>query len=585
MRLKSKKDLSKRAFFSGCISALMLVLVLGSCTAQRQLRKEGAYKCDNDTRDIPEPGTRKPKLYWDSIERTLFNQGEQLLDMERNFRKLFGRPEQARNINSLDEVPDCCWFTNRHGFDRMSPEQIARGRVVTGGPDTSGVWTVFRPKVGGATPGFWIKDKHGHQYMMKFDPPGYPEMATAASAISCRYFYACGYNVPEETIVYWKPEILKVQEGVTYTDDDGREQPFTQEHLLSILKDVHQTPDGYIRSLASLSLGNVKGPFSFDGTRRDDPNDWCPHQHRRELRALYVMASLVNHHDTKDMNTMDTYEEKDGRRFLKHHLLDFGSTLGSDGDAPKPPLKGYANVFDLRDVMVSLFTLGTKTWPWEYAKPVEYPSIGYFESEIFEPDKFNPIIPNPAFEEMTDRDAYWGAKIVMSFRDADLKALVKAGQYSNPEAEAFLLKTLIERRDKIGRHWFGKVNPLDNFEIRDAGASLEISFDDLAVAYGLEDARHATYELSIRYDGEEIIAGRTSPETGFALSEADLDLMKSRYLTPRADDDYERHAFEVRIRTRRGGGSWSRPTALWLWYTAEDQSLALAGLEHLDVTK
>ena len=84
-------------------------------------------------------------------------------------------------------------------------------------------------------------------------------------------------------------------------------------------------------------------------------------------------------------------------------------------------------MFDLRDVGVSALTLGLKSWGWESHKPYQYPSVGYFESEIFHPAKFNPISPNPAFEQMTLQDAYWGAKVVMAFSDDDLKALVEAG--------------------------------------------------------------------------------------------------------------------------------------------------------------
>ena len=108
-----------------------------------------------------------------------------------------------------------------------------------------------------------------------------------------RFFHACGYNVPEETIVYWKPDLLRIKEGVTYTDNSGQVQPLTMDVLNEVLENVERSPDGYIRSLASAALKNVKGPFSYNGTRRDDPNDWCKHEHRRELRALRTLDHVV----------------------------------------------------------------------------------------------------------------------------------------------------------------------------------------------------------------------------------------------------------------------------------------------------
>lgn len=578
----SQITINKSETYLVIISSLLLVLIISSCATQKHMRKDAPYLYDDDNKNINEPASRKPSLMLTSVDRTFFDQMEEMFDIERSFRKLFGHPQQALNINSYDEVPNSSWFTNRHGMHRMSLEEIQNGRVLSGGPDTSGTWTVFRPKGEGATPGFWIEDKNGHQFIIKFDPPDHSEMATAAAAMASRYFHACGYNVPEETIVYFKPEILKIKEGAKIKDKYGKKHPFVQKDLDDILSKVERNANGYYRSLSSRALTNVKGPFSYNGLRRDDPNDWCAHEHRRELRGLYVIASFINHHDTKDLNTLDAFEEEDGNRFLKHYLIDFGSTFGSDGDAPKPVKKGYANVFDLRDVFVSLVTLGLKSWPWEYAKPYQYPSIGYFESEIFQPQKFDPIIPNPAFENMTRRDAYWGAKIVMSFRDDDLKALVKAGQYSNPDAEAYLLKTLIERRDKIGKYWFSKVNPLDYFTVNYEDNGLKIDFDDLSVKYMLVKKEETHYNYIVKHNGKEILSNKGLNDSELNLSKANLELMASKFSPPKSKDIIDNYLFEIQITTQRVTGLQNNPTVLWLWYLPETEKFNLVGIEHLD---
>jgi hypothetical protein len=561
-----------------------LCVVFTSCGHKPTIDPAEPRWADNDRQSIAEPEWHEPSLVWTSIDRTSFDQAVELLDIDRNTRKLVGRPGQATNINSFDEVPNSSWFTNMHGMERMSAEKITRGPQITAGPDTTGVWVVFRPKVGGATPGFWIEDIRGNQYIIKFDPVNNPEMSTAAAAMGSRYFYACGYNVPQETIVYWHPRNLRIREGATIRNRAGIKRPFTEQDLEDILKAVKHEPDGRIRSIASLSLGKsgkVKGPFSYCGTRKDDPNDWYRHENRRELRGLYVIASLVNHYDAKDHNSLDVYVEEGGRHFLRHYLMDFGSTFGSDGNSPKHPKKGYANSFDVLDVIVSFVTFGLKPHPWEYAKPPQFASIGYFESDIFEPNKFDCIFPNPAFENMTKRDAYWGAKIVMAFRDDDLRALIDAGQYSDPAAEAYLLKTLIERRDKIGRHWFGKVNPLDNFEIEDIAEGLQISFDDLAIKYGLE-SDNAVYSYRIRYQGGDVVEKREQQSRSISLSGEDIDRMASLYTPESQENNPEDHLYEIKLRTRRGPGKWSKPTLLWLWYDPDGNRFDLVGIEHLD---
>jgi hypothetical protein len=570
----------KSSYF--CISMLLALAigVLFGCTVKRAFTPEEPYYKDADRKNIPEPVERDPDLAWTSIKRSAFDQLDQGIDVDRTLRKWFGTRMEAHNMNGFDEVPNSTWFTNRHAMNPMTSEELTRGPVNVGPPDTIGDWEVFRPKIGGTAPGFWIKDSNGDSYLIKFDPPGYGEMATGAGAVGARYFHACGYNVPEETIVYWRPEKLKIGAGVTVRDGKKKRE-FTQDDLRSILDRAHKEPDGRIRSLASKAIeGKIKGPFSYSGKRRDDPNDWCTHEKRRELRGLYVIASFINHYDCKDHNTLDSYIEENGNHFIKHYLTDFNSTLGSDGRSPKPAKKGYSNAVDLKDMLVSLVTLGLKEWRWERSGEVEYPSVGYFESKIFEPHKFESIIPNPAFEEMTYRDAYWGAKIVMSFSKEDLQALLKAGQYSDPQAEKYILQTLLERQDKIGRYWFGKVNPLDNFEYTVSGEGMRFRFEDLAVKYGFEDAKNTSYKYSIKYFNATLVPDQVMTGAQFSLSSKTLSELAT-YNKPTAKERLEEHLYELIIKTKRGESPyWSKPVVLWLWYDHLKNSFQLVGIEH-----
>jgi len=553
--------------------------MLSSCGYNRSFSPADPHWKDADEKNIEDPGGRNPGLIWDIIDRTFFEQLEQGTDIQRSFRKVNGSPQQALNINSFDEVPNSSWFVNRHPLFRMTGEELQRGVTTTDGPDTSGVWIIFKPKVQGLTPGLWIKDQNGDRYILKFDPLGYPDLSTAAG-ITGRFFHAMGYNVPRETIVYWNPEKLRIKDGLVFTDRSGIKRPFTQDDLRNVLKRVSIRPDGTIRSLASRLLPEVRGPYSFDGTRSKDPNDWCPHEHRRDLRALYVFCSLVNHWDIKDQNTMDILSRDSDRQYLRHYLLDFASSLGSSGRGPQASFSGYSNLFDLRDLLVSLFTLGLKKWQWEDAQPYEYASVGYFESEIFRPAKWDPIYPNPAFENMTDRDAYWAAKMVMSLRDDDIRTLVKAGQIEDNEAEAYLIQTLIERRNKIGRHWFAKVNPLDNFTIAHENGEIVISFDDLSVEYGFEQKDASSHIFDLSYRGTTIVRGNPTAETSLLLSADEVELIKTSFNSD--GDKPENHLYKIRIKTERNGGKWSRPTLLWLWYHPDSGSFQLVAIEHTD---
>jgi len=388
----------------------------------------------------------------------------------------FGRPGDrskapAANANTLGEVPDSSWFQNRHGKDSMSLAQMVQGPNTTDGPCTDAPWVIIDAKTEGVTPGFRIRDGRGDVYFIKFDPLTNPEMATAAEVISTKFFYAIGFNVPENHIAFFKRDQLFVDKKSKVTDAD----------LDNLLKRVPRSPDGVYRAMASKLLsGNPIGPFQYYGTRPDDPNDIFPHENRQELRGLRVFAAWLNHDDSRAINTLDMLVQDQGKRYVKHYLIDFGSTLGSGSTNAQKPRAGWEYLWEPKPVFARIATLGFWDRSWIRAKYPKYPSIGNFEAEYFDPEKWKPEYPNPAFLNMTNQDAYWAAKIVMSFTEEQIRAIVRTGQLSDPEAEEYLVQTLIERRNKIGRTWLTKVSSFDNFAWTPSG---ELSFEHLASNY------------------------------------------------------------------------------------------------------
>src|SRR5262249_40584135 len=157
-----------------------------------------------------------------------------------------------------------------------------------------------------------------------------PELATAAEVISTKFFYALGYNVPENYLVTFKREQLKADSKAMIGAAGKRDRRLTESELNSVLKRVRSSPDGMYRAMASKLLqGTPLGPFQYHGTRPDDPNDIFPHEHRRELRGLRVFAAWLNHDDSRAINSLDILVEDKGRRYVRHYLIDFGATLGS----------------------------------------------------------------------------------------------------------------------------------------------------------------------------------------------------------------------------------------------------------------
>lgn len=473
--------------------ALGLVLAVAApASGAEPLRDAPVVWYADDRRNLEHvPDERDPSLTWDYIGDSLTLPIARATEPTRWVRWLgvpFGghhvRP--AASVNPLGEVPNSSWFTNRIGLFPMSVEDVRRGPG-PGGPSLETPWVITRAKTEGVTPGFTVRDATGALFLIKFDPPHWPSMATAAGVISQRIFHAAGYNVPDDNVVYFRREDLVL--GDARISEDGGKRPMTDADVDAILARVRRGGDGTYRAIASRFLsGKPLGPFDFLGTRDDDPNDRIPHQQRRELRGAKVFAAWVNHFDTKQHNTLDMLVEEDGRRFVKHHWIDLASTLGTGANGPVQRI-GWEVTFDPKAFLRRNLTLGLPEDDWRRtARPEGLPEIGYFESEHFDPFGYEPLQPNPAFANLTRLDAYWAAKIVSAFTDDHLQAIVEEGQYGDPAATAYMARTLAERRDKIARAWFGKVTPLDFFTLE--GRTLR--FHDLAVVRGLEadDARY-----------------------------------------------------------------------------------------------
>ena len=391
----------------------------------------------------------------------------------------------AQNTNTLGEVPDDAWYTNRHYFHPMTLEELQRGPDKTGPPAPNGKWKVVAAKTEGITPGFTIIDGQGRRYIIKFDPLQFPEIATAPDVIGAKFFYALGYNVPENYLITLRRENLVIGEDTMLTDEKGRKRKMTNKDVGEILLQVPAMEDGSYRATASLYLpGKPVGPHRYHGTRRDDPNDIVPHEHRRDLRGLRVFCAWLGHDDSRAINSLDMLDTRDGVPFVKHYLIDFGSLLGSASDGPNSPRSGNVPFFSWGESARQFFTLGLYVPGWARAKYPNYPSVGRFEHERFDAAKWTPEYHNPSFANMLPEDAFWAARQVLAFTDEQIRAIVKTGQFSDPRAEAWVAECLIKRRDKVGQAFLNQVLPLDFFQIENG----QLTFVDLSAKYRLGES-------------------------------------------------------------------------------------------------
>ena len=391
----------------------------------------------------------------------------------------------ARNANTIDEVPDSSWFTNRVLPRTASVDDFVRGPNV-GKPPNPERWTFIREKTSGFAPGFTAKDANGEIWFLSFDPPGNPEGATAAMVVANRIFWALGYNQVETFITSVDPDKLVIDPDATIKRPSGKRTSAKPDDISAVFERAARNADGTYRVAAGRLLpGKVLGPFRYEGTRPDDPNDTVDHQHRRELRALRVFGAWTNLTDLKAGNTLDTLIEVNGRSVVRHFLQDVGSTFGMGANGPHDWDEGFEYFYDGPPSRRRMVTLGFGLSPWQTTPYTIYPSVGRFESEAFDPLTWKPHAPTTAYMEMMPDDAFWAARRVAAFDDALIKALVHTGQFSDAAAEAHLAAILTQRRDKIARAYLPAVNPIVEGRLTAGG---ELTFENAAVAARVADA-------------------------------------------------------------------------------------------------
>jgi hypothetical protein len=471
---------------------------------------------------------------------------------------------RAKNINTIDEVPDSSWFTNRIGTTPITAEALARGPIRGAAPDPSR-WVLIREKTSGSHPGFTARDANGETWFLEFDPPYFPEGATGAVEVATKIFWAFGYNQVESFLTTFDPRRVEIDPKATIRRPSGARTAFTRDDINAILEHVARNADGTYRVVAGRMLpGKILGGFQYADTRPDDPNDIVSHEHRRELRALRVFGAWTNLTDLKAANTLDTLITENGRSIVKHYLQDVGSTFGMCNDKHEWDLS-WEHFYQADTTRKRLFSFGFALSPWQTVHYVEYPSIGKFEGDRFDPREWRPQTPTTAYLEMRDDDAFWAARRVAAFTDDLIRAAVHTGQYSNPAAETYLGDVLIKRRDTIARIYLTAVNPIVAPRL-DAGNRL--TFENAAVAAGVASGSMTYHAAWFRFDnatGETRPVSDTQSTTTTIDAPNGLPTEPGSFITVELFVDSEVHP------------TWRRP--IRTFFRRTERGWALVGLE------
>jgi hypothetical protein len=475
------------------VALFVLVASLAGCGGVRQFQARSVVWMDDDRRAYsPAPPRRYEPYMWDAMDQMIFRPASEVWTFEPDHR--------AINVNALDEVPNSSWFTNRISRREMTPEEITRAGCESQETYVPAPWRIFGGKPDGASAGFLFEDANGVRYVLKVDRPQQREQATAAHAIVAAVYHAAGYYVPCNRVIGFTPDMLVLADDAEVDRTYGPDEPMTWEHVRSVLSAANRMPDGSLRGVVSRFIdGEHLGPWSYMGTYGEDPNDVVPHEHRRDLRGMFVLNAWVNHWDARDHNTFATWVEprQEGVGFVLHYLIDFDDSLGlvegNDGTARR---FGHSQWLDIQHMAEDTFGLGLVQRPWDSRDlPTAHEIFGFYEVEGFEPDQWRPNYWNGAFERHTEGDAAWMARIIARFDLEDIRALARLGRFSELETENQLVRILAGRRRAILERYLTRLSPLADPVVRRTNEGTEACVRDLAVDTHLREARDRRYAV------------------------------------------------------------------------------------------
>ena len=216
---------------------------------------------------------------------------------------------RAADLNTVDEVPDSSWFTNRVGSKPVTIEALSRGPNAGPPPDTS-KWVLVRQRPGriqvsrqGCT---------GRNVFLEFDCV--TRRGHGRGYIATRSFGLLGTTRSNRISTFpSKQRSIPLRPFAV----ERKTNQFSWDDVNAVLETVARNADepiGHRGPPGAARLGFSKG--THGRSQRSVP-------HRTDASyARFGLRRLDESHRPKAANTMDTVITENGKTFVKHYLQD-----------------------------------------------------------------------------------------------------------------------------------------------------------------------------------------------------------------------------------------------------------------------
>jgi len=136
---------------------------------------------------------------------------------------------------------------------------------------------------------------------------------------------------------------------------------------------------------------------------------------------------------------------------------------------------------------------------------------------------------------------------------------------------------LIERRDKVGRYWFDRMNPLDKFRFKRDNNALKLTFNDLAVDGNLESAKDTKYIYTLSYNKKGLHKRGFVDAPEIPVSENGAGFLDQIFAANDIKNEEDK-IFSIKIRTVRKGNKPSRAVDVYFYYPGQNKETRVVGI-------
>jgi len=179
---------------------------------------------------------------------------------------------------------------------------------------------------------------------------------------------------------------------------------------------------------------------------------------------------------------------------------------------------------------------------------------------------------------MTDRDAFWAAKIIAQFSPEQIRAAVESAEFSSPDDTDYVTLQLIRRQHKIIEAYAVRRAGIGDFALSKVENSYVLDFADYRNFARLEDVE------DVEKGGKYLYELKAVGKKGAVISRGELDEQRLFFAPEIVRQIHESNLEEIPEMQSVAQISLSRPnekqTAAIYLYAENPASLRVVGIVH-----